>query len=62
MTTTDGFLLKDFANNADYEAPCRYADEIGVLVWKNDKKKMFFVDRIEPVRTFMAERKANAQG
>ena len=61
MTTTDGFLLKDFANNADYEAPCRYADEIGVLVWKNDKKKMFFVDRIEPVRAFMAERKANAQ-
>lgn len=61
MTTTPGFLLKEFSNNADYEAPSRYADEIGVLVWKNDKKRMFFVNRIEGVRTFMAERKANAQ-
>ncbi|EXJ85748.1 hypothetical protein A1O1_06116 [Capronia coronata CBS 617.96] len=62
MTTTPGFLLKDFPNHADYEAPCRYADEIGVLVWKNDKKRMFFVNRIEGVRSFMAERRANAQG
>ncbi|KAL2399050.1 General transcription and DNA repair factor IIH subunit TFB2 [Exophiala dermatitidis] len=62
MTTTPGFLLKDFPNQADYEAPCRYADEIGVLVWKNDKKRMFFVNRIEGVRAFMAERRANAQG
>ncbi|KEF62547.1 uncharacterized protein A1O9_00520 [Exophiala aquamarina CBS 119918] len=62
MTTTYGFLLKNFTNHAEYEAPCRYADEIGVLVWKDDKKGMFFVNRIEGVRTFMAERKANAQG
>ena len=62
MTTTYGFLLKNFMNHAEYEAPCRYADEIGVLVWKDDKKGMFFVNRIEGVRTFMAERKANAQG
>ncbi|KAK7897874.1 RNA polymerase II transcription factor B 52 kDa subunit [Exophiala xenobiotica] len=62
MTTTAGFLLKDFSNNADYEAPCRYADETGVLVWKNDKKRMFFVNRIEGVRQFMADRKASAQG
>jgi len=59
MTTTPGFLLKDFPNHADYEAPCRYADEIGVLVWKNDKKRMFFVSRIEAVKAFMAERKAH---
>lgn len=62
MTTTYGFLLKNFMNHAEYEAPCRYADEIGVLVWKDDKKRMFFVNRIEGVRAFMAERKANAQG
>jgi transcription initiation factor TFIIH subunit 4 len=60
MTTTNGFLLKDFANHTEYEAPCRYADELGVLVWKNDKRRMFFVNRIEGVRAFMAERKANA--
>ncbi|KIV81991.1 hypothetical protein PV11_04135 [Exophiala sideris] len=62
MTTTHGFLLKDFSNNADYEAPSRYADETGVLVWKNDKKRMFFVNRIEGVRSFMADRRTTAQG
>lgn len=62
MTTTYGFLLKNFMNHAEYEAPCRYADEIGVLVWKDDKKRLFFVNRIEGVRAFMAERKASAQG
>lgn len=59
MTTTSGFLLKDFTSQADYEAPCRYADEIGVLVWKSDKKRMFFVNRIEGVRSFLAERRGD---
>jgi transcription initiation factor TFIIH subunit 4 len=58
MTTTAGFLLKEFANYADYDAPARYAEEIGVLVWKSDAKRMFFVSRIDQVRTFMAERKS----
>ncbi len=62
MTTTAGYLLKDFPNHSEYEAPCRYADEIGVLVWKNDRKRMFFVNRIEGVRTFMADRKTTGQG
>ncbi|RMD40874.1 hypothetical protein DV735_g4254, partial [Chaetothyriales sp. CBS 134920] len=58
MTTTPGYLLKDFANQAEYEAPCTYADEIGVLVWKSDARRIFFVSRIEQVRDFMASRKA----
>ena len=58
MTTTPGFLLKDFPNLAEYAAPAKYAEEIGVLVWKSDDKKMFFVTRIEQVKNFMAERKA----
>ncbi|RMZ84389.1 hypothetical protein DV738_g632, partial [Chaetothyriales sp. CBS 135597] len=54
MTTTPGYLLKDFANQSEYEAPCTYADEIGVLVWKSDHRRIFFVSRIEQVRDFMA--------
>jgi transcription initiation factor TFIIH subunit 4 len=60
MKTTPGFLLKDFQSDAEYETTRRYADEIGVLVWQHDKKRMFFVSRIEHVRSFMAERKERA--
>jgi transcription initiation factor TFIIH subunit 4 len=57
MTTTPGFLLKDFQSETEYETTRKYADEIGVLVWQNDKRRMFFVSRIEGVKSFMAERK-----
>jgi transcription initiation factor TFIIH subunit 4 len=60
MTTTPGFLLKDFQSDTEYETTRKYADEIGVLVWQHDKKRMFFVSRIEHVRSFMAERKERA--
>ena len=59
MTTTPGFLLKEFPNQAEFEAPAKYAEEIGVLVWKSTEKRMFFVSRIDQVKTFMAERKRN---
>ncbi len=58
MTTTPGFLLKEFGTQADFEAPAKYAEEIGVLVWKSSEKRMFFVSRIDQVKTFMAERKS----
>ena len=62
IQTSTGFLLKDFASQLEYEEPCRYADETGVLVWKKDKARMFFVSRIEGVKSFMAERKQNQAG
>lgn len=62
MTTTVGFLLKDFATEREYEEPCRYADEIGVLVWKNDRKRMFFVTRIDAVKDFMSQRRGGGPG
>lgn len=57
LRATAGFLFKDFNNSAEYEAPCRYAAEIGVLVWKSDKKRMFFVSRHEQVAAFLRGRK-----
>lgn len=57
MTTTAGFLLKDFASPKEYDDVCRYADEIGVLVWRDDKKRLFFVSQIESVRRFLQDRK-----
>lgn len=57
LRATAGFLFKDFNNSAEYEAPCKYAAEIGVLVWKSDRKRMFFVSRHEQVAAFLRGRK-----
>jgi transcription initiation factor TFIIH subunit 4 len=57
IKATPGFLFKDFVNLAEYEAPCRYAEEIGVLAWKSDRKRMFFVTRHEQVAAFLRSRK-----
>ncbi|KAJ5778322.1 hypothetical protein N7520_001568 [Penicillium odoratum] len=57
LRATAGFLFKDFTSLAEYEAPCNYAAEIGVLVWKSDKKRMFFVSRHEQVAAFLRQRR-----
>lgn len=56
IKATTGFLFKDFTSLAEYEAPCRYAEEIGVLVWKSEKRRMFFVTRHEQVAAFLRSR------
>ena len=53
MKATVGFLFKDFNTQAEYEGPCRYAEEIGVLVWKQDRERKFFVTRHEQVAAFL---------
>ena len=53
MKATTGFLFKEFVSAAEFEAPCRYAEEIGVLVWKNEPRRMFFVTRHEQIAAFL---------
>ncbi|KAL9130347.1 MAG: hypothetical protein Q9217_001449 [Psora testacea] len=53
MKATVGFLFKDFNTQTEYEGPCRYAEEIGVLVWKQDRERKFFVTRHEQVAAFL---------
>ncbi|KAL3427744.1 RNA polymerase II transcription factor B subunit 2 [Phlyctema vagabunda] len=58
MKATPGFLFRDFdGGQKEYEGCVRYADEIGVLVWKSDAKRMFFVTRLEQVRDYIKSRK-----
>ncbi|KAL9004615.1 MAG: hypothetical protein Q9188_002582 [Gyalolechia gomerana] len=57
MKSTVGFLFKDFLSAAEYEGPCHYARDIGVLVWKNDAKRMFFVTRHEQVAAYLKGQK-----
>lgn len=56
MKATTGFLFKDFVNVAEFEGPCRYAEEIGVLVWKNEARRMFFVTRHEQIAAYLRNR------
>ncbi|RDL41889.1 Uncharacterized protein BP5553_01868 [Venustampulla echinocandica] len=57
MKATPGFLFKDFESQKEYDGCVKYADEIGVLVWKNDGKRMFFVNRMEQLRDYIKSRK-----
>ena len=56
MKATTGFLFKEFVSKAEFEGPCRYAEEIGVLVWKNEARRMFFVTRHEQVAAYLKNR------
>ena len=57
MSTTAGFLFKDFDDVAEYEACAGYAEEIGVCVWKSDRRCMFFANKHEQIRDFLKLRK-----
>ncbi|CAG8959665.1 hypothetical protein HYFRA_00001569 [Hymenoscyphus fraxineus] len=57
MKSTPGFLFKDFEDQKEYEACLKYADEIGVLEWKSDTKRIFFVTKMEQLRDYIKSRK-----
>ncbi|CEP64098.1 TFIIH/NER complex subunit TFB2 LALA0_S10e02212g [Lachancea lanzarotensis] len=41
----DGYLFTDFDNSQEYSLLCDYSNDIGVLLWKDDKKRRFFVSQ-----------------
>ena len=53
MKTTGGFLFKDFDNQKEYLAVAGFADEVGVLVWRNDNIGMFFASKHEQIRDYL---------
>ena len=57
MKATPGFLFKEFESQKEYEGCVTYADEIGVLTWKSDARRMFFVTRHEQLRDYINSRK-----
>ena len=56
MKTTPGFLFRDFSGAWDYEDTTRYAEELGVLKWRDDKKRMIFVTRAEQIADYLTRR------
>ncbi|KAK4039061.1 transcription factor Tfb2-domain-containing protein [Parachaetomium inaequale] len=57
MRTSTGFLFKDFESLEEYVSLSGYADEIGVLVWRSDKKRMFYASKLEQLRDYLKSRK-----
>lgn len=61
MLQTPGFLFKGFGNEHQYRALVEHADTIGVLVWKDDRKRVFFASKIESLKTFLAQYNASTK-
>lgn len=61
MKTTGGFLFKSFDSDAEYEALSKYAEEVGVLVWRNDARQLFFASRHEQLRDYLKVWKKEAE-
>ncbi|KAG5983009.1 hypothetical protein E4U55_000961 [Claviceps digitariae] len=57
MKTTGGFLFRDFEDHKEFVDTARFAEEIGVLVWKSDKSGMFFANKYEQIRDYLKSRK-----
>ena len=53
MSAKNGFLFKDFASKAEYDRVIRYANDIGVFVWKNDQRRMCFVTDVSQIAAMM---------
>jgi transcription initiation factor TFIIH subunit 4 len=61
MKATSGFLFKDFDTQKEYEDCARYANEVGVLVYKVDAKRTFFVTRVEQLKDYVKSVKSRAK-
>jgi len=57
MTTTSGFLLKDFTDRQEYDDCAKYAETIGVLKWQNDASRLLFVTSPQQIASYINSRK-----
>ena len=61
MTTTQGYLFRDFEDWQEYHRTMEYARDVGVLEWKNDAKWLFFVNKVEQIAAFLKAEKLRKQ-
>ncbi|KAL2355367.1 transcription factor Tfb2-domain-containing protein [Cryomyces antarcticus] len=62
MRATPGFLFKEFAGEEEYKGAVEYADTLGVLVWRNDGKRLFFVTRYEQLMGYFRNKPKKGAG
>lgn len=57
VETTNGYLMREFSTQTEYADVLNYADALGVLVWKNDEKRTFFVSHVEQISAYLKKKK-----
>jgi len=62
VETTAGYLMKEFGSEKEYKDVADYATALGVLVWRNDGDRCFFVSHVEQIKGFLVKRKEGRAG
>lgn len=52
MKATPGFLIRDVGTLEDFEKAVTHAETLGVLVWRDDAKRWFFVNKFEQMQLY----------
>ena len=61
VETTDGYLMKDFGSEAEYRELVNYADSLGILKWRDDKNRRFFIDRMDQMKAYLSRQQQTRQ-
>ncbi|KAF2997606.1 RNA polymerase II transcription factor B 52 kDa subunit [Curvularia kusanoi] len=57
VETENGYLMREFNSQAEYNDVKKYADSCGVLRWSNDEKRLFFITHLEQVSAYLHSKK-----
>jgi transcription initiation factor TFIIH subunit 4 len=57
VEVTMGYLMREFGSESEYRDVLGYAEALGVLVWKNDANRCFFVSHVEQVAGYLKKKK-----
>ncbi|KAJ8113998.1 hypothetical protein OPT61_g4021 [Boeremia exigua] len=57
VETENGYLMREFATQAEYNDVKKYADSCGVLRWSSDEKRTFFISHVEQVSAYLKSKK-----
>lgn len=53
VNTSNGYLMKDFLGEKEYRDVVQYAEDVGVLVWRDDRNRRFFISSIEQIQAYL---------
>lgn len=57
VEVTNGYLMREFGSEVEYRDVLGYAEALGVLVWRNDEKRCFFVSHVEQISGYLRKKK-----
>lgn len=61
VEVTNGYLMREFNNEAEYRDVMGYANALGVLVWQKDETRCFFVSHVEQISAYIRKKRENRE-